>query len=292
MDEEYPSLKEEVQTSDGFLKEFKQEYMPEPSDMSDKAIEKYEERNGELTADFVKKNFNKLLQRMIEIETELYKNYEKKAVNHSPVLFIDEHYKQDTEYTETNQLISDIEEIFENEDDFEKFFKKMFPKLYPLTSYISQSASQSRRHRAGSSLESHIENLLEKMGYDFDRQEEVEGATIDIVIPDMDSFHNNPDYTMFLACQTTLKDRFRLSLSKLPTVNRVRTFIATATGKNVITSNDQNDLTENKVQEIEDKGYRIIVFDEVKEKFPDNNTVVSYSDFAQRELPALEQGWD
>ncbi|MFB6216306.1 MAG: type II restriction endonuclease [Candidatus Aenigmatarchaeota archaeon] len=292
MSEEYPNLQQEVQTPDGFLNEFKTEHMPGTVEMSDKAIERYEEQNGELTADFVRKNFNTLLHRMIEIETELYQEYEKQAVNHSPVLFLDEHYQEDNEYPETQQLLSDIERIFEEEDDFEDFFKRMFPKIYPLANYISQSASQSRRNRAGKSLESHIENLLEKMGYDFDRQEEVEGATIDIIIPSMDAFHNNPDYTIFLACQTTLKDRFRLSLSKLPTVNRVRAFIATATGKNLITSSDEEDLTEKKVQEIEDKGYRIIVFDEVKERFPDNNTVVSYSDFAQKELPTVEQGWN
>lgn len=292
MSSEYPNLKQEVQTQDGFLKEFKEEYMPDAQEMSDKALERYEEENGELTPDFVRKNFNRLLQRMIEIETELYREYEKKAVNHSPCLFIDEHYKEDNEYPETQQLLSDLEKIYEEEEDFEEFFQRMFPKLYPLANHIAQSASQSRRTRAGKSLESHIENLLEVMGYDFDRQEEVEGAIIDLVIPNMEAFHNNPDYTIFLACQTTLKDRFRLSLSKLPTVNRVRTFIATATGQNLITSSDDADLTEGKVQEIEDKGYRIIVFDEVKEKFPDNNTVISYSEFAQNELPAVEQGWD
>lgn len=292
MTDDYPNLQQEVQTQAGFLKEFKEEYMPDSEEMSDEALERYEEENGELTPDFVRKNFNRLLQRMIEIETELYNEYEMEAVNHAPCLFIDEHYKKDDHYPETQQLLSDLEEIYEEEDDFEEFFQRMFPKLYPLANYISQSASQSRRTRAGKSLESHIENLLEVMDYDFDRQEEVEGAIIDLIIPNMDAFHNNPDYTVFLACQTTLKDRFRLSLSKLPTVNRVRTFIATATGKNLITNNDESDLTEGKVQEIEDKGYRIIVFDEVKERFPDNNTVVSYSQFAQNELPAVEQGWE
>ncbi|MFB6217545.1 MAG: type II restriction endonuclease, partial [Candidatus Aenigmatarchaeota archaeon] len=184
-----------------------------------------------------------------EIETELYQEYERKVVNHSPIVFLEEHYEEDNEYPETNQLFSDLEKIYEEEDNFKDFFEEMYPKLYPLVSYVSQSASQSRKNRAGKSLESHIENLLEKMEYDFDRQEEVEGATIDIVIPGMEAFHNNPDYTIFLACQTTLKDRFRLSLSKLPTVNRVRAFIATATGKNLITSSDKEDLTEKKVQE-------------------------------------------
>lgn len=293
MEEQYPGLKSEVQTQDGFLKEFKTEYMPDSTEMSDKALERYEEESGELTPDFVRKNFNKLLQKLIEIERELYQEYERQAVNHSPTLFIDEYYNEEGHnYTETEQLLSDLQNDYENSDDFEEFFKSMYPKLYPLVNYISQSASQSRRTRAGKSLESHIENLLEKMGYDFDRQKEVKGATIDIVIPNMESFHNNPDYTVFLACQTTLKDRHRLSLSKLPAVNRVKSFIATATGQNLITSSDDKDLTEKKVDEISDKGYRIIVFDEVKEKFEDNSYVVSYSEFVQKELPAISEGWN
>ena len=291
MDEEYPNLQGEVQTPQGFLNEFKENHMPNSQEMSDKALKKYEERNGELTEDFVKKNFNRLLQRMIEIETELYEEYERKVTAEAPCLFLDEHYQQDEEYPETQQLISEVKTIYESDKDFEEAFKEIFPKLYPLANYISQSASQSRRNRAGKSLESHIENLIEEMGYNFDRQEEVDGAVIDIVIPDMDTFDNNPDYTIFLACQTTLKDRFRLSLSKV-TRDRVRTFIATATGKNLITSSDENDLTDGKIQEIHEKGYRLLVFDEVKEeKFPDNNTVMSYSEFAQEELPNIAERW-
>lgn len=291
MEEQYPNLKGEVQTPQGFLKELKKEKMPDTQEMPQKALERYEEMNGELTPDFVKKNFNRLLQRMIEIEKELYEEYEHKVTAEAPSIFIEEHYQQDEEYPEIQQLISDVKQIYESEDSFEEAFKRIFPKVYPMADLISQSASQGRKNRAGKSFERHVENLVKKMGYDFDRQEEVDGAVIDIVIPDMDTFNNNPDYTIFLACQTTLKDRFRLSLSKV-TRDRVRTFIATGTGHNVITDNDGGDLTEKKVNEIHDKGYRILVFDEVKEdKFPDNNTVMSYSEFAQEELPNIAERW-
>ncbi|MFB6217544.1 MAG: hypothetical protein ABEJ72_11375, partial [Candidatus Aenigmatarchaeota archaeon] len=60
MTEEYPNLQGEVQTPSGFLNEFREEKMPDTAEMSDKAIKRYEERNGELTADFVRQNFNTL----------------------------------------------------------------------------------------------------------------------------------------------------------------------------------------------------------------------------------------
>lgn len=283
-------LKDEIQTQQGFLREMKERYMPDSAEMSEKALEEYEIRNGELTKEYTEENFNSILQDLIKIETELYADYEKRVTTEAPCLFLDEHYQEDNEYPITQNLIDDIKEIYESDEEFNNTFKKLFPKIYPMASYISQSASQSRKSRAGKCLENHIENLLDEMGYEFSRQEKVDGAVIDIVIPSMEMFRENPDYTVFLACQTTLKDRFRLSLSKIKT-DRIRTFIAT--GKNLITDNDENDLTKDKVKEIHDKGYRILVFDTVKqEQFPENNTVMSYSEFVQKELPNLAERWD
>ena len=97
-----------------------------------------------------------------------------------------------------------------------------------------------------------------------------------------------------MECQTTLKDRFRLSLGKTNDLNRQSTkFIATLSGVNLITQSDHNDITQAKIDEIHDNDWQLICLREVAEELVSNNpdTIISFEDFVNNEYPRISQAW-
>jgi hypothetical protein len=285
-------LQKEVQKSfGGFLSYFDEHsdnFIPDTNTLGQEAVERFEDENGEITEEQVLQNFNDILKELIVTETEIYNNYEKRMTQNTPTLFLDEFYKKSDEYQKIQEVFRKIEEIYESDKTFEEGFKDIYPHLYPIVALIAQSAAQGRKSRAGKNLEHHIENLLEIAGYDFERQIDNGESIVDLIIPSEEAFDKNPDHSALLACQTTIKDRHRLSLAKPPSGanGTPKRFILTGTGLDLF-SNDEGDLTEKKINEIGNKGFRIVVFDKVKEKYPDNNSIISYSTFASRELSLL-----
>lgn len=292
-------LQSEVQKSyGGFLNDvddMEDKYMPSTSEMGEKAIERFEEENRELTKEYVRNNFNEILKELIKVETEIYKDYKKEMIENAPIIFLKEFQNNVEEYPKLQETFEEIKEVFNSEEDFEESFEKIYSKIYPVIDLVSESGSQGGKSRAGKNLEHHLENLIQIAGYSLDRQVDIDvgDANVDILLPSEDSFHNNPDYAAFIACQTTLKDRFRLSLSKLPSGHeRSSKFIGTAAGLGIINNSDKDDLNSRKINEIGRKQFRVIAFDEVAAEYPDNNNIISYSRFISEELPTLAKYWD
>lgn len=289
-------LKPEIQTQDGFLKEIKDEWVPDTSEMGDLALEKYEQREGTLTTDHIEENFNEILQTLFQLETEIYAEKEDKFIQNLMEDFIQNHYSTNSsEYQNTNQLLSQLDQLYEESDGFEDFFARAFPRIYPLAGPVYYSASQGRKTRVGNTLETHIETLLERLGYHYESQVQLKGARVDIVLPNKLTFEQNPEDAIFLACQTTLKDRFRLSHSKLPSggeYDRASKYITTATGINLVTNNDRDDITESKIEECVEHDYNLLVFDEVKNRFSHKEGIISYTNFANNILPKKSKSWD
>ena len=290
-------LKSEIQTQSGFLKEIKDLWVPDTSEMGELALEKYEEENGSLSDSEIRENFNEILKELFKLETQIYNEKEDQFIQNLMKDFIQDYY-QDSDadsYPSTQELLEQLEHLYEESDSFEQFFSKSFPRIYPLAGPVYYSASQGRKTRVGNTLENHLETLLRRLDYPVETQVQLSGARIDLVLPNEDTFREEPSKAIFLACQTTLKDRFRLSLSKLPSdgkYDEVSKFITTATGINLVTDSDESDITEGKIQESLDHGYKLLVFDGVKEEYPDNEGVVSYSQFARDILPKDADSWD
>ena len=67
-------------------------------------------------------------------------------------------------------------------------------------------------------------------------------------------------------CQTTLKDRFRLTTGK-STDAKIKRYLATVTGAGIVTKRDINDFSVDKVKEIiMDNNVTLVVFSEVKHR--------------------------
>jgi hypothetical protein len=292
-------IKNELQGS-GFLEEIKRERLPDSEMLSSAAIKKYEDKYATLNPESISRDADRILRHLLEFEQEIYQERERRVYRRALVVFLKEKYdtgqtslnsfssseiheEEFTEYPNLQELFSELEEIYSAEESFEEAFEKILPLLYPAMDAISISAQQSRRKRAGSSLRIHIENLI---------------AEADFTIENRVSAGNGHHYTLcnhntgqsgqvYISFLTTLRDRFRQSLSNRSIADEnVPRFIATGAGNNIFTSSTKSGVTDQKVNEIADEGFTLIVFGNIKQmNHQKKNSVISYSQFFAEKLP-------
>lgn len=289
---DFDKLKLEIQSSTGLLAKAK-ENMPSKKEMAKLALDKLEKAKGKLTESDVRKNFSSLLKELILTEYGLYLEFERDIIGNALKTFLTKEFGKSQKFPELQKLFSNLKANYLQQaiTKFEDFMGQTTADLYPVMSMINMSASQAAKSRAGGSLENHLENLFRILGFKFETQKVIRDARIDFLFPSLAVFRSQPENCLLLSSQTTLKDRFRLSLSQISAISNVRKYIVTATGAGIITPRDPQDLTDNKLREIKEKGFEIIVFDEVKKKYSNNPTVMSYSYFVQKEYPTISQLW-
>ena len=153
--------------------------------------------------------------------------------------------------------------------------------LSPLVSKLVISNSNSAKSLAGSALEVFIMNLLDiaKIKYDYQVSFD-KGEVLDFIFPNRELAEQDSEDCISVESQQTLKDRFRLSLGKLKKFKKIQKFIATVSGKGLITDSDKSDLSKAKIDEISRAGVKLIVLKSVKDDlFMENNNVLSYEEF-------------
>jgi hypothetical protein len=287
-------LKAEIQTSRGLLARIKEKKMPDRKSMAKLALEEIEQANGKLTKAYVESNFSPLLKELIKTEYRLYAQYETDIIRNALKIFLEDYFGKLDDYPELQKLFLHLKGSFSQNanSSFEDYMGHTTVDLFPIMRLVIDSASQGAKSRAGGSLENHLENLFNVLEFKFVPQVQLnKNARIDFLFPNFTAYKKQPQNCMFLSSQTTLKDRFRLSISQISAISSVRKYIVTATGAGLINVADKNDLTNNKIKEIGDKGFKIIVFDEVKNRYPNNQTIISYSRFIQKEYPAIASLW-
>ncbi|SES70713.1 type II restriction endonuclease [Natrinema hispanicum] len=300
------ALQNEIQ-GDGLLDEVREEHMPDSNTMSEEAINKWEDENYEITPDSVKENADHLLQSLLKREQDLYNHYQSQVYSQTLVYFLKNHYDvgqtalssfdndddDDMEYADyatLQSLFTSLEEDYKSTDGFVSYFEKILPKIYPAMDAISVSAQQSRRKRAGSSLQSHLLNLFDRASFTVENVISAGNGHIYQI-----KKKNEPDdvgtVDVYISCLTTMRDRFRQSLSDSSAVlskENQRRFIATASGTTLITASAADDVTIKKVREVTNEGFTLIVFEEVKNKqFPGIEGVISYKEFFSDQLPEI-----
>jgi hypothetical protein len=287
-------LKAEIQTSQGLLAKVKEKKLPDRKSMAKLALHEIERTNGELTKAFVESNFSPLLKELIRTEYRLYAQYETEIIRNALKVFLDDFFGKTKDYPELQKLFLHLKGSYPQDVslNFEQYIGHITVDLFPVMRLVIDSASQGAKSRAGGSLENHLENLFTVLEFKFAPQVQIsKNARVDFLFPNLSAYKKQPQNCMFLSSQTTLKDRFRLSISQISAISSVRKYIVTATGAGLINLADRNDLTDNKIKEIGDKGFKIIVFDEVKNRYPNNQTIISYSRFVQKEYPAMASLW-
>lgn len=294
-------IKDELQGS-GFLEEVKEKRLPDSAILTGAAIEKYENEYEPLGVDVINERADQVLQQLLELEREIYNQREQRVYREALVVFLKEKYdtgqtsihsfssgnsekEQFTEYPSLQRLFTELEEIYETETDFEEAFAQILPLLYPAMDAISVSAQQSRRKRAGSSLRSHIENLLEMAGYTI-KSTNGSGSGHFYELYSENECESRYIYISYL---TTLRDRFRQSLSD-DNIDGTDTpqYLMTGSGNSIFTPSSRSDVTEQKVEEITKKGFTLVVFESVKQRrHSEKEDVISYKEFFSDRLPRI-----
>ena len=147
----------------------------------------------------------------------------------------------------------------------------LLTKLLPMSGrffrFLESSLAQGRRTRAGGSLESHLEFLLKKSGFqlgtEFGTQVEIGGRNkvrLDLLFPaDPTQLDMNPNVVVTCACMTTVNDRVRLAIQQL----QPNTFRRVPTAHGAIQFDGQIKNLKGRLDYATSNGFRFVVLPEV-----------------------------
>lgn len=289
-------IKGEIQTSKGILKEIKDNELPSTTEMARITLDNYFKNSSfKNEGDFInylKKNTSEFLKEIIILETKLYNEFEENVYRIFMDYYLKNHHKDpQNPYKELEKLVIDLENKYQ--DIKFKDIGLIIKDIYPAIRHVVFSAYQSRKTRVGKTLEHYIEYILQILDIPFQEQVDITDSIIDFALPNEDVFHSYPEEGVFIAAQTTLKDRFRLSLGKLPSkFNQTKKYIMTAGGLNIITDKDDEDLTRKKIHSIDNQNFEVVVFKELKDrKFSDESIVISFETFINDRMPEEIELW-
>jgi len=159
---------------------------------------------------------------------------------------------------------------------------RLFGAWYPPLRECFLSVSQSRKSRGGKDFELQIERLLDLAQVPYEPQE-AENRT-DLVLPDVATCQRNRRVSMVVSIKRTLRERWQEVAEELFNLQSPNVFLFTA----------DESVTATHAQRIcGDYNIHLVVWDHVKQtKFPDSAGVLSYTEWATDELPALRDRWE
>lgn len=268
------AIKDEIQGPSGYLKKVREDYMPDTKTMAKLAYEKYSNECPQIKdALYVEENADEILKGLFLAETSIFQ--EKNAdimLRVLPYYFKNIYGKADAEYNETNNKFKKLYSAYnmckEGTCSFEMFLETISDVTVPIIDVVSFSQKQSAKCRVGETLQNHLANIFDACGVKYEtQQQKSDGGTImDFVIPSFKAIEEMPDQVINIECQTTLKDRFRLTTGK-STDGKIKRYLATVTGAGIVTSRDFHDFSIEKVKEIiVDNNVTLVVLKEVKDQ--------------------------
>lgn len=258
-----------------------------------KIIKSFEKNHGKIDKKRILNDTSFIIAEFIKygkiISSDIYNKVESDWV----ALTISEWSQNIKKFPTITKKLSDLYAEINNKMTIQEVHQLINSKTSNLFSKICFSNKQFNKHLAGETFEFHIKIILNILKYKFNYQKSIrKGEVLDFIYPDLKKLNTNPNDCMVSECQSTLKDRFRQTLGKIEVVNPVKRFLFTASGSGLITDSDVNDLAKYKVKEINEKGWILVVFKQVKnKKFKSNKQVISYEDFFNRIYPANSKLW-
>lgn len=271
-------LKKELQ-GNGVIKKVRNELLGNTKRMAELAFQEVEKEVGyKVDRKYIVKDVDGFLKRLIKAETEIYDRIAPQVIGEViPYYYKNffENYKgEEIHYPNMFELTEQLVNIYNNIDTYEpyEFIEQISKILSEPIDIISFSQRQSAKTRVGESLQNHISKIFDIVEVNYEVQQQLDngGTIMDFIIPSKEKVEMEPSQTINIECQTTLKDRFRLTTGKL-TTEHVKKYLATATGCGLITSRDVNDLSIEKIKEIiVENNTTLVVFKEVKDKIISN----------------------
>lgn len=266
-------IKDEICGQNGYLKKVRDYCLPNSYEMANLAFEKYQEKIGiEITTEYIRQNADEVLKGLFVAETELFNDKNDRVLSMAlPYYYREIYQKKDDRYPETSANMKKLVTLYEScrsaSCEVDYFVTEISEIIGPMMDVISFSQKQAAKSRVGNTLQNHLRKLFEicKIPNEPQQQRSDGGTIMDFVIPSLDAYTIMPDQVINIECQTTLKDRFRLTTGK-STDAKIKRYLATATGCGIVTSKDIKDLTVGKIKEIVvDNNVTLVVFEDVKQ---------------------------
>ena len=260
-----------------------------------RSIERYEDLHGNITAERLRENFSGILIDCFQIETEIF--FE--IVNEIRGIWVQdllEYENRNEDFPNISNLVDQTLLMLDENITNEQKVSGVINILQRVNHGVSLSMKQSGNPRAGAAFENYLEHFFQILGFQFEPQGLMQnGQKLDFVLPSVEFFRADQDNSIWIECQTSLRDRFALTTGKQTEFNERSTkFYATIAGLNLANAGDDADLNDHQINRI--TGYnrqhpwRVITLRQVAE---DRNspTVISFEDFVNNEYPRISQRW-
>ena len=262
-------------------------------DFKKKIKKDYEEENEKLTKEHILNNASEIIFYLVSNSTKLWNKIVKDIESNWVELYLTESIEDQKNFPKIYALFERLHKKNIDSKNPMQNTINVTNQLGELFSHLVFSNKQSAKSTAGAMLEHHIETLMDECKYKFDSQKSlVEGEVLDFVFPNIEFAKKNPELSLSVECQNTLKDRVRLTQGKLQH-SLIKRYLFTVSGLNAATQSDHQDLTDNKIKELKSSGVTLVVFKKVKDdKFPNEQSVISYENFFSNVYPVALKNWE
>ena len=279
--------KDEMKRFNNFLRKSR---IPSSRKMSDRSIANYEKEHGKITPVLLRKNFSQIIADCIRIENRMFDEIMNEIRESWGIDLL-----RNTERNNLFPVISGLTDkaiaVLNAKDTTEEKLASVIKILQEVNDGVSFGMKQSGKTRAGAAFQNYLESFFNRLDFEYERQQVIRpGEILDIVFPNLKTLQQRHQDAIIMECQTTLKDRFRLSLGKAHEQVGTTKFIATLTGANLITASDDDDLTDAKINEVSDNHWRLVSLREVAEQ-KNSPTIISFEDFVNKEYPNRSGLW-
>ena len=282
-----PIPKDEMKSFNNFLRESR---LPSSRKMSDRAIANYEKEHGKITSALLRKNFSQIIADCIQIENRMFDEI-MNEIRESWGIDLLGNTERNRSFPVISGLIDQAIAVLNAKDAVEEKLASVIKILQEINDGVSFGMKQSGKTRAGAAFQNYLESFFDRLDLQYDRQQAIRpGEVLDLVFPNLKLLQERHQDAIIMECQTTLKDRFRLSLGKAHEQVGTTKFIATLTGTNIITASDHVDLADAKINEIRDNHWRLVSLREVSEQ-KNSPTIISFEDFVNKEYPNRSGLW-
>ncbi len=277
-------LRKEIFGNEGFANWLRREKLS-PKTLAQKAQERTQAKLGALNCEKV----NDFLCSLVDDEYEIYLEAERELIETAIESFLKAGEEERRKYPNLSRLILQVQtQIVRSSDPIETLIEisKPLAHFYKL---LMESFAQSRKTRAGGSAQYHIEFILDELGYKglYERQRILNG-TVDFLFPSFEMWQKDRRRCTVLSVKRTLRERYKQVFEELSATRGLVLYLLSTQTE----SEAQKDITQEKVQRLNEQNVYLIVRDEIKQRrFSQEANVLGFTDFFCKELPRLKERW-
>lgn len=277
-------LRKEIFGNEGFANWLRREKLS-PKALAQKAQERTQAKLGVLNCEKV----NDFLCSLVDDEYEIYLEVERELIETAIENFLKAREEERRKYPNLSRLILQVQtQIIRSSDPIETLIEisKPLAHFYKL---LMESFAQSRKTRAGGSAQYHIEFILDELGYKglYERQRILNG-TVDFLFPSFEMWQKDRRRCTVLSIKRTLRERYKQVFEELSATRGLVLYLLSTQTE----SEAQKDITQEKVQRLNEQNVYLIVRDVIKQgRFPQETNVLGFTDFFCKELPRLKDRW-